>query len=232
MSTQPRRLRLEQRATNIPTETANVIGDNIGYDPSQYVVIAAHYDSQWDCVGACDNATGLAVLFEVARAWSQLPLRVTVVFAAFADEEHGGMGAADYCRRHSVSLGKTLGMVNLDALAWAHLARRALHADPSIADFARHRASATGWEPEVEIEASSFGNGDHRAFIDAGVPACWLWRHPPNHPYYHTRGDTPDQIDFDLVAETGTAAASVAFGLAQEELDLGRSRPSRRCLDF
>jgi Zn-dependent M28 family amino/carboxypeptidase len=208
-----------------PAHTANVIGELPGTAPSERVVIAAHYDTQLDGVGACDNATGLAALLELARSWSGYSFRRTVVFVALADEEHGCMGAVDYCRRHADSLDTTVGMVNLDALAWGAPAYRALHSDASIAAFARENARRVGWVPDVEVDANSFGSADHRAFIAAGVPACWLWRYPPVDPYYHTRGDTPNRLDFDLVSASATANAAVAFGLAQEpNLAIGRAQ--------
>jgi hypothetical protein len=233
MSDGPRRLRLEHAADYAPVETANVVAELIGSDARERVVVGGHYDTQLDGVGACDNATGIATLLELARTWGRLELRRTVVLVAFADEEHGSRGATEFCRHHSETIGDTVGMVNLDALAWVYPARRMLHADPSIRDFAATRAAAAGWESDIDVEASSMAGADDSPFIDAGVPACWLWRYPPNHSFYHSRGDTPELLDFELVADTARAAAHVAFCLAHEpELELGRSRPKTRWLDL
>jgi Zn-dependent M28 family amino/carboxypeptidase len=229
-----RLLRVEHGAEYPHVETANVVAELPGTDaPDERVVIGAHYDTQLEGVGACDNATGVAALLEIARTWSPLSLTRTVVLVAFADEEHGCRGSIEYCRRNRDTLERTVAMVNLDALAWAAHAKRALHADPSIHDFARACAVQLGWEPEVEREASLFPGADHHPFIDAGVPACWFWRYPPPHPYYHSEGDTPEIVDFDQVAETATVAASTAFRLASEpEPGLGRSRPTTRWLEL
>jgi Zn-dependent M28 family amino/carboxypeptidase len=138
-----------------------------------------------------------------------------------------------YCRRHAVELDSTVGMVNLDALAWAYPARRALYADPSIHDFAAAQARSLGWLPVEEVEASLLAGADLNPFIDAGVPACWFWRYPPPHPYYHSEGDDPDFLDLELVAETADVAAATAFSLAQDpDLDLGRACPTTRWLDL
>ena len=48
---------------------------------------------------------------------------------------------------------------------------------------------------EDEIDASLYAWGDHNPFIDAGVPACWVWRYPPQHPYYHSAGDVLRYVD-------------------------------------
>lgn len=234
MSVKTRRLRIEHRASYASTPTGNVVGEIPGREaPGEHVVIGAHYDTQLEGVGACDNAAGVSSVIEIARGWSSLPLRRTVVLCAFADEEHGFWGSVDYCRRHRDRLTSTVGMVCLDALAWLYPAKRNLHADPSIRDFAYESAVAAGWVPEEELEANLLPASDHNPFIDAGVPACWFWRYPPQHPFYHAPGDTPELLDLDLVAGTATAAAFTAFRLAQEpKVDLGRSRPSLRRLDL
>jgi Zn-dependent M28 family amino/carboxypeptidase len=156
-----------------------------------------------------------------------------VVFVAFADEEHGFLGSVDYCRRHEATLDQTVGMVCLDALAWAFPGGQSLHADPSMGDYAAARAREVGWDPAI-VDASLLLGSDHNSFIDAGVPACWFWRYPPQHPGYHSTGDRLDIIDFDLVAETARVAAHTAFSLADEAgaAPLGRSRPTRRWLDL
>jgi Zn-dependent M28 family amino/carboxypeptidase len=222
------------RATYSPVTTANIVAEVEGTAlPEERVILGAHYDTQLEGIGACDNATGIAALVELARACTARPRRRTVVFVALANEEHGFHGAIDYCRRHASTLEQTVGMVNLDALAWAYPARRALHADPSIRDYAIARARETGWDPEAVVDASLLVGSDHNPFIDAGVPACWLWRYPPQHPAYHSAGDVIDLVDFELVAQTARAAGHTAFSLADEpDARLGRSRPTRRWCDL
>lgn len=123
-------------------------------------------------------------------------------------------------------------MVNIDAPGWSP-SKRSLHADPAIRQFARDSAASVNWIPYEELDASAFPGSDHNPFIDAGVPACFFWRHPPRHPYYHTAGDRPDILDFRIVGETVEAASATINRLAStEDIRLGRSRPSRRWLDL
>lgn len=215
-------------------ETANVVGTVAGRTADSRVVVGAHYDTQLDSPGACDNASGVAALVEIASAAAKdaRPLR-TIVFAAFADEEHGCAGSTAYCVTHRDELESTVAMVNLDALGWARPGRRALYSDPAIRDLAYETAEAAGWEPEEELEASLFPGSDYNPFIDAGVPAAFYWRYPPGHPYYHTAGDVPELLDMSVVAETASVAARLVHRLANDEtLALGRSRPSRRWLNL
>jgi Zn-dependent M28 family amino/carboxypeptidase len=152
-----------------------------------------------------------------------------VVFIATADEEHGCAGAVAYCSRHADRLASTVATITLDALGWQREAKRSLVSDRSLRNFALESCLSLGWRPEVEIEASEFPGSDYNAFIDAGVPAAFFWRYPPPHPYYHTAGDIPELIDFEIAAETASVAGHTAVLLADDDqLDLGRSRPTRR----
>lgn len=225
------RINLVHRAEYPIVSTGNVIGELSGLGNGE-VVIGAHYDTQLHGVGASDNALGVACMLEVMRVLKTRSHLRRVVAVAFADEEAGFRGSADYVRRHSDRLAGTVGMVNLDALACA-AAQRSLHADPSIMNFALNAAAAVGWHAENSADASLFPGSDHNPFIDAGVPAAFFWRSPPVHPYYHTPGDTLDRIDFEVALETATAAAATVMRLANDgELPFGRARPARRWIDL
>jgi Peptidase family M28 len=230
MAAGPRVLRVAHQAAYEPVSTANVIAEVPGAElPDERVVLGAHYDTQLDGVGACDNATGVAALIELARACAASPRRRTVVFVAFGDEEHGFHGSLAYCRRHAPTLDATVGMVCLDALAWVYPGSRALHADPSFQAYGVARAREAAWDPEQIVDASLLLGSDHNPFIDAGVPAGWFWRYPPQHPGYHSAGDGPELLDFELVAQTATVAGHTGFSLANERGNvLGRSRPTKR----
>src|SRR5262245_1763569 len=112
--------------------TRNVVGLLPGRDPAlreQAIVIGAHYDhlgrggdtsaapDQHGQIhhGADDNASGVAVMIAVARAFAAAGgAPRTLVFAAFSGEELGLLGAADYIRRPPVPMDRTVLMVNAD----------------------------------------------------------------------------------------------------------------------
>ncbi len=170
----------------------------------------------------------MATLLELARAWRGLDPRRTVVLAAFGVEELACWGSWSYLRGRREENGRTVGMVNLDALGLPFPGTRVVVADRAMAPFARESAAASGWQAEAEIDASLHCWGDHNPFIDAGVPAVWLWRYPPQHPYYHTAGDVLRYVDPKRVLDVATASAYTAYRLAQlQELPLGRSQPSQ-----
>ncbi|NEP58795.1 MAG: M20/M25/M40 family metallo-hydrolase [Symploca sp. SIO2G7] len=60
------------------------------------IVIGAHYDTVPGCPGADDNATGVAVLLELARQFSQQPPRRPLHLVAFDLEEYGLVGSRAY----------------------------------------------------------------------------------------------------------------------------------------
>ena len=223
----PVRLRVEHRGRYVEKTAANVIGEIPG-ETDERVVVGAHYDTQLEGPGAADNATGVAAVVELARAWRDLSPRRTIVFAAFAVEELAAWGSYSYVVRHAEESERTVGMINLDALGLPFPGRRVIVADAAMAAFARESAERTGWEVEGEIDASLYAWGDHNPFIDAGVPACWVWRYPPQHPYYHSAGDVLRYVDLDRTADVATVSAYIAFRLAhQPEVELGRARPTQ-----
>jgi len=78
----------------------NVIGVRAGtVDPSERVVVSAHYDSVTSCAGADDNATGVAATLEVARVLSRQPHDRTLVVACWDEEERGLIGSSAYVTR-------------------------------------------------------------------------------------------------------------------------------------
>ena len=233
MSAEAVRLRIEHGAAYSATETANVVAELPG-ESDQIVVVGAHYDTQLESHGYCDNGSGISALVNMARSWRSLDLHRTIVFIAFADEEHGSPGATDWCRRHADLLERTVAMVNLDALGWAYpSAKRNVFVDLSLEAFALESAAALGWEADVVVEGNSFPGYDCNPFLDGGVPTAWFWRFPPQHPYYHSAGDTPDLLDYEMVTDTANVSAYTTLRLAQEPgLSLGRAQPSRTWLEF
>jgi len=213
ISREPTRVRLEHRASYMERTSANLVAEIPGTElDAPKIVVGAHYDSQRDSPGAADNATGLAALLAMARAWVGSRPRRTIALVAFGVEETGSWGAADYAARHAEEgIGA---MVNLDALGPPLDATRTIVADPRLATLAADSARATGWEVEQVLDARDFPFADHAPFVAANIPAVWIWRYPPPHPYYHSTGDTPRWVNFTLLAEDAAASAATAWRLA------------------
>ena len=66
----------------------NIIAEHYGTTlPDKIIVIGAHYDTVWMSPGADDNASGVAVMLELARNLINIKLKRTIRFIAFANEE-------------------------------------------------------------------------------------------------------------------------------------------------
>lgn len=69
-------------------QVRNIIAERRGHgDPDRVLIIGAHYDTREETPGADDNASGVAVLLELARLHAQTPFRKTIRFVAFTLEE-------------------------------------------------------------------------------------------------------------------------------------------------
>ena len=70
------------------TEVSNIIAERIGATrPEEIVIVGAHYDSVPGSPGADDNASGVAVLLELAFRFKGVQTGRTVRFVAFVNEE-------------------------------------------------------------------------------------------------------------------------------------------------
>lgn len=96
------------------TDIASVIAVLPGTaQPEKRIIVDAHYDTvnlragekvaEAPAPGADDNASGTAVVLELARVMSQYRFRKTIVFITFAGEELGYIGSARYAARAKAS---------------------------------------------------------------------------------------------------------------------------------
>jgi Zn-dependent M28 family amino/carboxypeptidase len=168
----------------------NVVGMVEGSDPalkSEVVVFTAHWDHLGvgravlgDTIynGAADNATGCALLLELARAWcaqSPRPKR-SAVFLAVTAEEKGLLGSKYYARKPLVPLGKTALNLNFDMILPLGVPESVVvtGADRTTA-WPTVKAAAEKHRLEIEADQRAhlgiFYRSDHFSLARAGVPA-------------------------------------------------------------
>ena len=181
--------------------TENVAGILPGSDPAKkdtYVAVSAHFDhlgvgapdARGDTIynGAVDNATGTAVMLELARAaadggWK--PKR-SILFVGVTAEEQGLIGSLYLARHTPVPAARIAADFNMDVTS--------VHGE--TADFtllgldrttleplARRVAQAMNvkLDPDAHPEQGSYFRSDHFSFVRVGVPAInvepgWLIR--------------------------------------------------------
>ncbi|MBS0586597.1 MAG: M20/M25/M40 family metallo-hydrolase [Proteobacteria bacterium] len=190
----------------------NVVGILPGTNPQlagQSLVIGAHYDhlgTGWPDVraahqgkihhGADDNASGIAVMLELARqiAPKWQPER-TVIFAAFTGEEANLLGSKHYVRKNDqFPAGKVIAMLNLDTVGRLENNPVTVFGTGSARELV-HIFRGASFVTGIPVNAvqDDFGSSDQAAFIQAGVPAIQLFASA--HEDYHAPGDTVDKID-------------------------------------
>jgi hypothetical protein len=91
--------------------------------PEEIVVIGAHYDSVIGSPGANDNATGVAGLLALARAFSEKQFSRTVRFVAFVNEEPplfqtSRMGSWVYAKRSREQGERIVAMLSLETIGY------------------------------------------------------------------------------------------------------------------
>jgi Zn-dependent M28 family amino/carboxypeptidase len=180
---------------SIPTRVEKIVSNNVvgmaeGSDPtlkSEVVVFTAHWDHLGvgravlgDAIynGAADNATGCALLLELARAWCAQATRPkrSAIFLAVTAEEKGLLGSKYYARNPLVPLGKTALDLNFDMILPLGVPESVVvtGADRTTAWPA---VKAAAEKNRLEIEADQrahlgvFYRSDHFSMAQAGVPA-------------------------------------------------------------
>ena len=171
--------------------TRNVIGLLPGAARAGETILdGAHYDAYGrndfdppsDRIrnGAVDNAVGTATLLEVARAFARGPRpQRSILFAAWAAEEKGLLGASWYAGHPLRPLETTAAVFNLDPHVVLGPTRNldlvGVGRTPLELDLAR-AAAARGLrvDPEVNTEAGWYYRSDHLPFAQKGVPTVYF----------------------------------------------------------
>ena len=214
-------------------EAMNVIGVLPGFRDDwadQSIVLSAHYDHLglgWPDVhtgdegkvhpGADDNASGVAVLIELARNLaSEGGGSRNLVFAAFSGEEAGLQGSRHYVAHPRFPTAGIRGVLNMDTVGRLHDGEIAIHAT-GTADEWQHIFRGVGFVTGIKSRnvAARFGGSDQDSFIDAGVPAVQLFTGA--HADYHRPSDTPDKVDDAGLVKVATFAKEALVYLLERE---------------
>ncbi|MBN2185587.1 MAG: M20/M25/M40 family metallo-hydrolase [Candidatus Krumholzibacteriota bacterium] len=212
----------------------NVIGVVPGSDKGKEgksVLICAHYDHLglgWPDhragnegkvhYGADDNASGVAVMLELARYFGRetRPER-TLVFAAFTCEEDHLRGSGYYVKNYKqFPPGKTIGVINLDTVGRL-FGKKVLVIGSSSAGEWKYIFQGSGYVTgvDVEIVSQDLDSSDQCSFIEAGIPAVQLFSGV--HSDYHTPEDTPEKIDPDGMVSIASLAREAVLFLAERK---------------
>ncbi|MFS2005302.1 M20/M25/M40 family metallo-hydrolase [Duganella sp. CT11-25] len=173
----------------------NVVARIEGSDPklkNEYVIYSAHWDhlgiderlpgerSKQIYHGALDNASGVAALLELAKAYKALPQapKRSILFVATTAEERGLLGAKYYASNPLYPLKNTVANINIDGInAFGRTAQienvTSGHSsiDGLLAKYAKTQGRAM--ENDSRPELGSFYRADQLEFARAGVPVLY-----------------------------------------------------------
>ncbi|HEY9626412.1 MAG TPA: M28 family peptidase [Coleofasciculaceae cyanobacterium] len=200
-----------------------------GYQHRPLLLVGAHYDTVPGSVGADDNATGVAVLLELARSLSTQPIRYPVRLVAFDLEEIGLLGSrhqAEALRQQNQPLRL---MISLEMLGYCDRAPHSQKYPPGLQYFYPHQGNfialvgnlrtipdlmrfkrkirIAGKTPCEWLAAGRRGlmvpdsrRSDHAPFWDAGYPALMVTDMANlRSPHYHKSSDRLETLDLNFL---------------------------------
>ncbi|MCF6342229.1 MAG: M20/M25/M40 family metallo-hydrolase, partial [Bacteroidales bacterium] len=212
----------------------NVVGVIPGTDEKlkdRPVVLSAHYDHLglgWPDVrkgnegkihnGADDNASGVAILLEVAKSMSgTVKPKRTVIFVAFTGEEAGLLGSRYFVEEiKKYYPGGVVANVNLDTDG-SLFDKNLMVINTNTAKEWKFVFMGTDYTTGVKTDllTQDLDASDQVAFIEKGIPAVQLFTGPTEN--YHSPADTYDKIDDQGLVKVATVAKEVMVYLADRE---------------
>ncbi len=183
---------ISQRTTYEGFESPNVVALLPGRDPSlrdEHVVITAHLDhvgvgrpdGGGDDIynGAGDNASGTAVLLEMARVLAAAPPRRSVIFVAATAEERGLVGSDYFVHNPPVPVDAIVANINLDSGVFLYDFEDIIPFGTGYSTLGENvrRVAARlelGVGDDPLPEEALFTRSDHYRFVQQGIPSMFF----------------------------------------------------------
>lgn len=176
------------------------------------VVVGGHHDTVPGSPGAHDNASGSAVVLELARAAAADGLDPGLCFATFGGEESGLHGSKAMVREMAAARQLPRTMLNLDTVGVGN----AVEIIGAVDLTRRAEAIASRLGIPASVGALGFGFGsDHQSFEQAGVEVVFL--SSDSLGQFHTPGDTIETLDRAVVERVGVLAFELLKELVQHD---------------
>jgi hypothetical protein len=215
-------------------DVKNVVGvlEGVGNLAGETVVVGAHYDhvglggassrspdKREVHNGADDNASGTAMVVEIARTLaaekSDKPRR-RIVFTEFAGEEKGLLGSQEYVKHAPFALDQTVAMVNLDMVGRLTNNKLEVYGTGTAKEFdplVEQLNQKYGFE--LKKEPGGSGPSDHSSFYGRKVPVLFFFTGV--HDDYHRPSDDADKINFDGMARISQMVTDAVRAVATAE---------------
>lgn len=246
-------LKLKAQEVQLP----NVVAEIPGRDPklsAEFIALGAHFDhlglGERHSMGgeaargkihpgADDNASGTAIVLELARELRQSPPKRSVLLLHFSGEEEGLLGSAAWVRNPTVKLDSVKFMANFDMVGYLPKEKPTLFLGTLGAPKAAlERAKAlapSGLAVSTEV-GEMIGGSDHMSFSLAKIPTYFFFT--GIHGNYHRPTDVAERINFEgmatlagyakgLVDDLGNVAETPAFDPETAKIKTGKGGPMK-----
>ena len=206
--------------------------------PDEVLVISAHYDhvgmkNGEVYNGADDDGSGTVALLEIAQAFMQAkkdgygPKR-SVLFLHVTGEEHGLHGSRFYSENPLFPIANTIADLNIDMMGRRDDAHKAdgnyvylIGSDRLSTDLHNISEAANKKYTNLKLDYTFndrndpnqfYFRSDHYNFAKKGIPIIFYFNGV--HADYHKESDTPDKIEYNLLAKRAQLAFVTAWELA------------------
>jgi hypothetical protein len=200
-------------ARNFPTVSWNVVGRKLAAPGARKMVIGAHYDTAPGIQGAWDNATGTAVVLELARLLAGKTGDCAVDFIAFGGEEFGGkvgagLGGYCYANDHAREWDRIAWMGCVDGVG---ACRGRLRVGVGGSDALRERVQRV-CDPAGVMVGGFLQGSDNNIFNARGIPNTLFCEEDASGSGWpvplHAVEDCLEQVDPDRLTSTCELAAN------------------------
>lgn len=213
-------------------EGANVLGMCVGTEPRRpYMVVSAHYDhlgvrDGQVYPGADDDASGVAVVLEIAAHCQKTPFRHSIVFALFDAEERGLQGSKAFMVKPPIPKERIAIDVNLDMVSRNDKREIFIagtyhypHLKPMLDPVVKQAPITVlyGHDKPVAIAGGVedwTNQSDHGPFHEAGIPFVYFG--VEDHPDYHKPTDTADKINRGFFVDVAETILNAVLALDQK----------------
>lgn len=184
-------------------QSQNVWGivEGTKYKDSCFVFIA-HYDhlgkvGNVHFPGANDNASGVAVLLDLAKYYAKNPAEHSVAFIFATGEEIGLLGSKFAAENPYIDLEKVKFLFNLDMCGTGATGVAVINGlkEPEAGKLLQEINNENQWFIKVFLGEESC-NSDHCHFVQKGVPAHFLFTYGCEYNEYHTIYDNGKDLPF------------------------------------
>jgi len=199
-----------------PFQGANVYTILPATAPSdKYIVLGAHFDTERNCPGAIDNATGIAIGFGALKKLVALDHRkLNVILVFFDQEEEDLVGSQAFAQKLKKEKFKVLSVHTMDTMGWDRDGDKAIELELPSTDL-KEIYIKKGQQLGIPIYITKVNSTDHHSFRELGFNAAGLTDELLNGdyaPYKDTAKDTYETVNFDYV----TSCTSLVFEVVKE----------------